>query len=148
MGGRAGRGLEGGPMIASSATAGRPSRRRPSSNASTSSACPMDLGADRRGVDMGPRPFRYARLKEGLQTLGIAKLFDHGNLHVPVPESASPVDKHAKYLSIIRDVCNELADVVAKVVTGRRVSGRPRGDHSIAIGTLPGSCARASRSRV
>ena len=48
---------------------------------------PMDLGADRRGVDMGPSAVRYARLREGLEALGIATLVDHGNLAVPVPES-------------------------------------------------------------
>ncbi len=48
----------------------------------------MDLGADRRGVDMGPSAIRYARLKESLERLGI-EVTDHGNLRVPVPESAS-----------------------------------------------------------
>ncbi|MEO6991468.1 MAG: arginase [Candidatus Baltobacteraceae bacterium] len=107
---------------------------------------PMDLGADRRGVDMGPSAVRYARLKEGLQALGIATLRDHGNLHVPVPESASPVDQHAKYLAIIRDVCSELADLVAKVVGEGGFPVVLGGDHSIAIGTLAG-LARARKAQ-
>lgn len=99
---------------------------------------PMDLGADRRGVDMGPSAVRYARLNEGLQALGVASTRDHGNLVVPVPEEASPSDVHAKYLPIIRKVCDELAAIVEGVV---REGGFPLvlgGDHSIAMGTLAG----------
>ncbi len=100
---------------------------------------PMDLGADRRGVDMGPSAIRYARLREGLESLGIASIIDHGNLAVPVRESESALAvKNAKYLPIILAVCNELALVVADAV---RAGGFPvvlGGDHSIAIGTLDG----------
>lgn len=100
---------------------------------------PMDLGADRRGVDMGPSAIRYARLREGLEAIGIATIVDHGNLSVPVPESsAAQAVKNAKYLPIILAVCEDLAAVVAASV---RAGGFPvvlGGDHSIAIGTLAG----------
>ena len=99
---------------------------------------PMDLGADRRGVDMGPSAVRYARLKEGLLALGVATALDHGNIQVPVPESAPPEVANAKYLPIIRAVCEELAGIVERVV---REGGFPivlGGDHSIAMGTLAG----------
>lgn len=99
---------------------------------------PMDLGADRRGVDMGPSAVRYARLKEGLQSLGIAVTNDLGNIPVPVPESASEAIAGAKYLPIIREVCSQLAGIVERVV---REGGLPivlGGDHSIAMGTLAG----------
>ena len=99
---------------------------------------PMDLGADRRGVDMGPSAVRYARLKEGLLALGVATALDHGNIPVPVPESAPPEVANAKYLPIIRAVCEELAGIVERVV---REGGFPivlGGDHSIAMGTLAG----------
>ncbi len=99
---------------------------------------PMDLGADRRGVDMGPSAIRYARLKENLVALGVATTNDHGNLHVPVPESATIQQASAKYLPIIRAVCEELAQLVERIV---REGGFPLvlgGDHSIAIGTLAG----------
>jgi arginase len=98
---------------------------------------PMDLGADRRGVDMGPFAIRYARLQESLERLGIATR-DHGNLVVPVPESASPAEATAKYFPIIRDVCRTLGGVVEEIV---RDGGFPLvlgGDHSIAMGTLEG----------
>jgi arginase len=98
---------------------------------------PMDLGADRRGVDMGPSAIRYARLKESLERLGI-RVRDHGNLTVPVPESASNAEANAKYFPIIAEVCRDLAGVVEGTV---RDGGFPLvlgGDHSIAMGTLEG----------
>ena len=99
---------------------------------------PMDLGADRRGVDMGPSAVRYAKLREALLSIGVKIAMDHGNLNVPVPESASPAEANAKYLTIIRDVCDELAALVERIV---REQGFPvvlGGDHSIAMGTLAG----------
>ncbi|GAC1299638.1 MAG: arginase [Vulcanimicrobiaceae bacterium] len=100
---------------------------------------PMDLGADRRGVDMGPSAIRYARLREGLEALGIATIVDHGNLPVPVPESnVAQAVKNAKYLPIIFAVCDELATVVAASVGAGGFPVVLGGDHSIAIGTLAG----------
>ncbi len=100
---------------------------------------PMDLGADRRGVDMGPSAIRYARLRDGLEALGVEAIFDHGNLVVPVPEShAAQAVRNAKYLPIILSVCDELARLVEASI---RAGGFPvvlGGDHSIAIGTLAG----------
>ena len=100
---------------------------------------PMDLGADRRGVDMGPSAIRYARLREQIEALGVATIVDHGNLAVPVPESnAAQAVKNAKYLPIILSVCDELSRLVEEAI---RKGGFPvvlGGDHSIAIGTLAG----------
>ncbi|HEV3087463.1 MAG TPA: arginase [Candidatus Elarobacter sp.] len=98
---------------------------------------PMDLGADRRGVDMGPSAIRYARLKEQLEKLGI-EVTDHGNLRVPVPESATVAEQNAKYFPIIKAVCDELADVVAGVVAQGSFPLVLGGDHSIAMGTIAG----------
>jgi arginase len=98
---------------------------------------PMDLGADRRGVDMGPSAIRYAKLKESLERIGIV-VSDHGNLVVPQPESASTEMQNAKYLPIIRDVCEELAGVVEEIVRAGSFPLVLGGDHSIAIGTLAG----------
>ena len=99
---------------------------------------PMDLGASRRGVDMGPSAVRYARLHTRLQALGIPEIVDHGNLQVPIRESIGEVDAQAKYLSVIQTVCNELSALVEASV---RAGGLPvvlGGDHSIAMGTLAG----------
>jgi arginase len=98
---------------------------------------PMDLGADRRGVDMGPSAIRYARLKESLEKLGI-EVTDHGNLRVPVPESATPAEQNAKYYPIIKAVCDELATVVRDVIGQGGFPLVLGGDHSIAMGTIAG----------
>jgi arginase len=100
---------------------------------------PMDLGADRRGVDMGPSAIRYAGLRERLLALGVESVVDHGNVPVPVAESlAAEATKNAKYLPIILAVCEQLSHLVEETV---RRGGFPLvlgGDHSIAIGTLAG----------
>jgi len=100
---------------------------------------PMDLGADRRGVDMGPSAIRYARLREQLAALGIGEIVDHGNLAVPVPEShAAQAVRNAKYLPIILAVCDELSRIVESALKRGGFPVVLGGDHSIAIGTLAG----------
>jgi len=99
---------------------------------------PMDLGASRRGVDMGPYAVRYARLHDRLAALGVTEIEDHGNLHVPIREKAAQEDAHAKFFATIQAVCDELAGRVERAV---RDGGFPivlGGDHSIAMGTLAG----------
>lgn len=98
---------------------------------------PMDLGADRRGVDMGPSAIRYARLKECLEKLGV-DVTDHGNLRVPVPESATIAEQNAKYFPIIKAVCEELAELVRGVIGAGGFPLVLGGDHSIAMGTIAG----------
>ncbi len=99
---------------------------------------PMDLGASRRGVDMGPYAVRYAKLNERLRGLGIAQICDHGNLQVPLREEYEHGDHRAKYYDIIENVCGRLAQEVEEIV---KANGFPivlGGDHSIAMGTLAG----------
>lgn len=62
----------------------------------------MDLGADRRGVDMGPSAIRVARLNERLAAIGI-EVVDGGNIPVRIPEMMSISDHSAKYLHEIAD---------------------------------------------
>ncbi len=99
---------------------------------------PMDLGASRRGVDMGPSAIRYAKLYDSLRSLGIPEVLDHGNLPVPIREGLDAHDASAKYFTVIERVCEELARFVEESV---RTGGLPivlGGDHSIAMGTLAG----------
>jgi arginase len=99
---------------------------------------PMDLGASRRGVDMGPSAVRYARLHDALGRLGIPAIVDRGNLTVPIRESADSTDTSAKFLNVITKVCDDLAIQIDEAV---RDGGFPivlGGDHSIAVGTLEG----------
>lgn len=99
---------------------------------------PMDLGASRRGVDMGPSAVRYARLHEKLRAMGISEINDRGNLAVPVRETLEQHDRHAKYYDVIERVCKELADNVASIVQEGGFPVVLGGDHSIAMGSLEG----------
>ena len=115
---------------------------------------PMDLGADRRGVDMGPSAIRYARLREAIEQLGLG-VVDHGNIHVPIPEVAAAkpgasepgggTPGNAKHLALIREVCHELAVRVAEIVGRDDLPLILGGDHSIAMGTIEG--VRRGRGR-
>jgi len=103
---------------------------------------PMDLGADRRGVDMGPSAIRYAGLADELDSLGI-DCADGGDVAVPSPErtepdAGRPTEGRAKYLAATEQVCRDLADEVADAVADGAVPLVLGGDHSIAIGTVGG----------
>jgi arginase len=98
---------------------------------------PADLGASRRGTDMGPSAMRCARLMETLVDLG-HEVVDLGNLHVPVPESRAVQDPRARYLPEIMALCAELADAVEAAVRGGRLPVVLGGDHSVALGSLAG----------
>lgn len=99
---------------------------------------PMDLGADRRGVDMGPSAIRCAGLEQRLEQLGYA-VRDEGDLTVRRAKAYSAVpESNLKYLYEIVRVNEELADAVSGLMGGGRFPLVLGGDHSIAIGTLAG----------
>lgn len=101
---------------------------------------PMDLGADRRGVDMGPSAIRYGGLATHLDRIGRA-CTDEGDLPVPRPERHDPnaVDPAAKYLTEVRTVCERLADRIRAVRDHGTLPLVLGGDHSIAMGTAAGA---------
>ncbi len=103
---------------------------------------PMDLGAGRRGVDMGPSAIRYAALEERLERLGL-EVDDLGDLRVPIPEESHHGNPKLKYLDEIVGVCRELGRTVEDVLRQGRVPLVLGGDHAIALGTIAG-VARAS----
>ena len=67
----------------------------------------MDLGAGRRGVDMGPSAIRIAGVTKKLGELGY-EVVDAGDVAVPAPESRQPGDLHARFLAEIVHVCDRL----------------------------------------
>jgi arginase len=98
---------------------------------------PMDLGADRRGVDMGPSALRYADLNERLTELGY-EVEDQGDLNVIIPETQHFGDPQAKYLKEIADACVHLANMTLAAYEHGRIPLVLGGDHSIAVGTVSG----------
>ncbi len=98
---------------------------------------PMDLGAGRRGVDMGPSALRLANLNEKLGALGY-EVEDLGNVVVDQPETSPVGPSNARYLSQIAHTCTRLAEMVEKTAADGRVPLVLGGDHSVAIGTVAG----------
>jgi arginase len=103
---------------------------------------PLDLGAGRRGVDMGPSAIRYAGLAEHLaETLGIPT-DDHGNVDAPVAESLARLDDRAddraRFLPQILELCDRVSKLVADATRSGRTPLVLGGDHSVALGSLVG----------
>lgn len=99
---------------------------------------PLDFGAGRRGVDMGPSAIRYAGLKRGLEALG-HDVRDLGNVSVPLGENCPPGDPKLKYLDPIIEVEHQLVEVVSSTVEEGRIPLVLGGDHSLALGSVIGA---------
>lgn len=98
---------------------------------------PLDLGQDRRGVDMGPSALRVANLNRRVASLGYI-VEDLGNVEVAQAETASEGNRCAKYLPEIAATCGRLALAVSHALGGGRLPLTLGGDHSIAIGSVGG----------
>jgi arginase len=101
---------------------------------------PVDLGADRRGVDMGPSAIRYSGLMQAIRKMNI-NYRDLGNINVPVPECHSDIpvtSAKPKYVREIRNVNKTLSGMVAASLKEGNMPLVLGGDHSIAAGTLLG----------
>lgn len=107
----------------------------------------MDLGQDRRGVDLGPNAIRAAGLAERLRELG-HDVVDGGNVPCPEPEEHHEAMQEdvrkgePRFLDEVIAVCETLADRVEKIARDGRFPLVLGGDHSIAMGTM-GGLARA-----
>ena len=106
---------------------------------------PMDLGQDRRGVDMGPSAIRYARIEDALEELGhgVTAL---GNAGVPIPEMVDS-GEHVKHLAAVKRVCEEVADRATGIVSEGLFPIFLGGDHSVSIGTVSGVARSTSGER-
>lgn len=99
---------------------------------------PIDLGADRRGVDMGPSAIRYAHLHNKLEELGYT-VQDEGNIEVPIAEMCNITNPKLKYIDCIIPVSRRVAGAVATSVQGGRFPLVLGGDHSLSIGSVRGA---------
>src|SRR5215831_9037133 len=97
----------------------------------------MDLGQQRRGVDMGPSAIRYAGLQERISELG-RECVDWGDVEAGVAEATEISDPDARYLGAILRSCEQIAAHVEKAVAEGYLPLVLGGDHSVAMGTLGG----------
>src|SRR6266480_7294561 len=107
---------------------------------------PLDLGAGRRGVDMGPSAFRIAGIRDQIAALG-GVVVDKGNLPAPIPETQRPADAKKKYIRDIAKVCQKLYDVALKSLDEGALPLVLGGDHSLAAGSVAASAAWVRRTQ-
>src|SRR5262245_44724922 len=93
---------------------------------------PIDLGANRRGVDMGPSALRVTGLAERIRGLGL-EVEDRGDVHVPLPEECQKGEKNLKYAGAILDVCERLCSKSLSALKEERLPIVLGGDHSLAM---------------
>jgi len=98
---------------------------------------PLDLGQQRRGVDMGPSAMRVAGLEPKLELLG-HHVEDAGNVSVVLAEQKNPGELHARYLKEITATCTKLAELEVKTLEEHKVPLAIGGDHSMAAGSVSG----------
>ena len=106
----------------------------------------MDLGQDRRGVDMGPSAIRYARLQSALEELGYP-VIDLGNAATPIPEMVEKKGE-LRHLAAVRGVCEEVAGRAEAMLSEGIFPIFLGGDHSISIGTVSGIAKSSGRTGV
>jgi len=97
----------------------------------------LDLGAGRRGVDMGPSAIRYAGLEGRLEAIG-REVADSGDIPAPVAEATAVGEGNAHFLGAILAACGLVASLVSDASSRGRLPVVLGGDHSIAMGTLGG----------
>jgi len=99
---------------------------------------PIDLGADRRGVDMGPSAIRYAHLQPKLEALGY-QVEDTGNIEVPIAEMCAITEPNLKYLDCIVPMSRRAAGAVSTSIKSGHFPLVLGGDHSLSLGSIRGA---------
>lgn len=105
---------------------------------------PMDLGAGRRGVDMGPSAMRIAGVAEKLRALGY-EVVDSGDIDIRPPEVQEVTNSRLRYLPEITHACSLLATEVEASLDRDEFPLVLGGDHSMAIGTIGGIAAHCRK---
>jgi arginase len=105
---------------------------------------PLDLGAGRRGVDMGPSAVRIAGLDDRIEALG-RQVVDLGDIDSPIQETNDPGDPHKKYIREIATVCQLLFDKSLAALDAGALPLVLGGDHSLGAGSVGATAAYARR---
>jgi arginase len=95
----------------------------------------LDLGGNRRGVDMGPSAFRIAGLSERLTALGV-RVVDEGDLVAPIREVKSFGDEKKRYIREIAKVCEKLYRTSLHALEAGGLPVVLGGDHSLSAGSV------------
>ena len=103
-------------------------------------AVPMDLGASRRGTDMGPSALRIAGLGAAIRAMGY-QLAREEDIAVPAMETRSVEDSNTRFKPQILSVCTKLGERVKEIMGDGQFPLVIGGDHSIAMGTVAGAAA-------
>jgi arginase len=98
---------------------------------------PLDMGASRRGVDMGPSAVRVAGLEARLEALG-HQVTDGGNISVAIAETKHSGEQNARYLQEITETCTKAAGMVTNALEQGMTPLIIGGDHSVAAGSVSG----------
>ncbi|BBM81889.1 arginase [Candidatus Uabimicrobium amorphum] len=101
---------------------------------------PMDLGADRRGVDMGPSALRIAGIEKRLENLGY-DVIDHGDLQIQHRAQQKVIDTKLKYLDEIVKTGEVLANRIQGVLNRGNFPLCIGGDHSMSLASIAGVSA-------
>jgi len=107
---------------------------------------PLDLGGNRRGVDMGPSALRIAGLAEHIGRLGYSVL-DRGDLPSPIPETQELRDERQKYIHDIAKVCQQLYEMARGCLADGAIPLVLGGDHSLAAGSVAAVAHWARQTR-
>lgn len=101
---------------------------------------PLDLGGNRRGVDMGPSAIRIANLAERLALLGVS-VTDKGDIATPLPETKGPGSPHKRYVKEIAKVCHRLCLTALASLQDGALPIVLGGDHSLGAGSVAATAA-------
>jgi arginase len=107
---------------------------------------PLDLGGNRRGVDMGPSAFRIAGLGERITTLG-RSVVDKGDLPAPIAETQEARDDRKRYIREIAKVCTKLYQTALESLLEGALPIVLGGDHSLGAGSVAASAEWAKKTR-
>ncbi len=108
---------------------------------------PMDLGAGRRGVDMGPSALRIAGLQSKLENLGY-NVKDTGDIKIEIMERQKVQNLKLKFLNEILKTSVSLASKVEKILNKGNFPICLGGDHSMALGTIAGISAHCKKNNL
>lgn len=106
---------------------------------------PIDLGAGRRGVDMGPSALRIAHLQQKIESLGY-NVHDSGDVAIEIMEMQEVENPKLKYLHEILRASEELAEKVEHSLSDGHFPLCIGGDHSMALGTIAGIAAHCKKN--